>query len=413
MNPARSSDALLAVALATVDFQGILREANAGFLRLISLDGQSPQGTRVAQFFIQPDFATLLRAPTNEEGLVHDGLLTIGEYSGQTCSLRARIWRDGDVLRLVAEHDIEDLERLNATVLALNEDYTQAQLELAQANLKLQQSETRLKQTVAELQLTNTRLVETQKILVEAEKMASLGVLVAGVAHEINTPLGVSLGAASMLQMRSKEIAARFVVRSMTQTDLIHYFEVVETSTSLVCRNLERIGQLVASFREMAVLNKPQAKVRFRLKACIDNVILSFGERLPRDRILVRVECDPDLEIDSLPGDWTSILTNLIDNSLKHGFRERGQGNIQIHVKSDGRQLQLDYGDDGTGMATEVRERVFDPFYTTDLQRGMGLGMHLVFNLVTQCLDGSISCDSTPGGGAHFMIEVPLAAGDD
>lgn len=405
MTPAHALDTLLAVALARVDLQGKLREANAGFLHLVPLEGISPSGARVDPFFIQPDFVTLLHASVADDGLIHDGLLTLGEFTGQTRSLRARIWREGDTLRLVAEHDIDDLERLNSTVSALNVSYAQTQIELAQANLKLQQ-------TVADLQLTNTRLVETQQKLVEAEKMASLGVLVAGVAHEINTPLGVSLGATSTLQYKSREIAARFGARTMTQSDLQRHFEMTEASTRLVCSNLDRIGQLVTTFQEMAVLNKPQTSVRFGLKALFDNVILSFGERLPRDRITVRIACDPDLEIESYLSDWASILTNLIDNSIKHGFRDRTQGVIEIHARRDGRQLRVDYRDDGAGLTKHALQQLFEPFFTTDPQKGIGLGMHLVFNLITQRLRGSISCDSAPGEGVRFTIEVPVAAED-
>ena len=410
MTPTHALDTLLAIAVASVDLQGKLREANAGFLHLVPLDGISPSGAHVAPFFIQPDFVTLLHAPVAADGLIHDDLLTLGEFTGQTRSLRARIWREGDALRLVAEHDIDDLERLNSTVSALNVSYAQTQIELAQANLKLQQREARLQQTVADLQLTNTRLVETQRKLVEAEKMASLGVLVAGVAHEINTPLGVSLGATSTLQCKSREIAARFGARTMTQSDLQRHFEMIEASTRLVCSNLDRIGQLVTTFQEMAVLNKPQIKVRFGLKAFLDNVILSFGERLPRDRIAVCIECDPDLEIESYLSDWASILTNLIDNSIKHGFRDRAQGVIEIRARSDGRRLLVNYRDDGAGLTENALQQLFDPFFTTDPQKGIGLGMHLVFNLITQRLRGSISCDSAPGQGARFTIEVPLPA---
>lgn len=403
MTPTHALDTLLAIAVASVDLEGKLREANAGFLHLVPLDGISPSGARVAPFFIQPDFVTLLNAPVADDGLIHDGLLTLGEFTGQTRSLRARIWREGDVLRLVAEHDIDDLERLNSTVSALNVSYAQTQIELAQANLKLQQ-------TVADLQRTNTRLVETQQKLVEAEKMASLGVLVAGVAHEINTPLGVCLGATSTLQYTSREIAARFDARTMTQSDLQRHLEMTEVSTRLVCSNLDRIGRLVTTFQEMAVLNKPQTKLRFGLKAFLDNVILSFGEQLPREHIAVRIACDPDLEIESYLSDWTRILTNLIDNSIKHGFRNRTQGVIEIHTQSDGRRLQLSYGDDGAGLTENALQQLFDPFFTTDPQKGIGLGMHLVFNLITQRLGGSISCNSAPGQGAHFTIEVPLPA---
>ena len=125
-------------------------------------------------------------------------------------------------------------------------------------------------------------------------------------------------------------------------------------------------------------------------------------------RVELRLNCDEALEIDSIPGDWASIFTNLFSNSLQHGFRGRDHGRIEIEVVLRERRLTIDYSDDGTGMAPETRKRVFDPFFTTDLQHGMGLGMHIVYNLVTQRFGGEIACDSEPGAGAHFHIEVPL-----
>jgi two-component system, cell cycle response regulator len=132
---------LLAVVAAAMDENGTLIEANAGFLRLIKVEGPQPIGTSVARFFIQPDFATLIRAQDSADGEIHRGLLTMGDYMGHTRSLRARVWRVDGRLRVLAEYDIEELERLNYTVLELNREYANAQLELAHANLRLQQRE--------------------------------------------------------------------------------------------------------------------------------------------------------------------------------------------------------------------------------------------------------------------------------
>ena len=121
----------------------------------------------------------------------------------------------------------------------------------------------------------------------------------------------------------------------------------------------------------------------------------------------MKLDCDDALEIDSIPGDWASIFTNLFTNSLQHGFRGRDHGRIEVAVALREGRLTVDYSDNGIGMAPETRQRVFDPFFTTDLQQGMGLGMHIAYNLVTQRFGGEIACDSEPGTGAHFHIEVP------
>lgn len=244
--------------------------------------------------------------------------------------------------------------------------------------------------------------------LLEAEKMASLSILVAGVAHEINTPLGVGLTAASTLQQQSRKLTQNFAERSMTQSDLTHYLDTAASCTGLILGNLERIGQLVDAFRQVAVGGKSDTeKHATRLRDCIAEVIRSLGDRFPADRIAVNIQCEADLEITSQPGDWASIFTNLIGNSLKHGFKGRERGIIDIEVVKEAHKLRVDYRDDGVGMAPESLARVFDPFYTTDLQQGMGLGMHLVFNLITHRMGGSIECESPVGHGIHFHIEIP------
>ena len=384
---------LLAVTWALLNEQGELIEANAGFLRLASLAGTPPPKTNIAHLLIQPDFPALLRARPDRHGLVYQGLLTMGEYTGQTRTLRARVWREPEGLRILAEYDIEDLERLNTAILKLNHDYTQAQVELAQANLKLQ--------------ATNTRLRETQKKLVEAEKMASLGVLVAGVAHEINTPLGVCLSAASALQDQSSLIAASFASRSMTQADLTRYLDSSGQSSALIGRNLDRIGRLIDSFRQVAVGGRSLEKQSCRLRECLEQVVCSLAVSLLAGRVVVQIDCAADLLAVGSTEDWSSIFSNLLGNSLKHGFKGREQGRIAVEVKHDAKGLRVSYSDDGIGLALESLARIFDPFFTTDLQHGMGLGMHLVYNLITHRLGGSITCASPPGSGVHVHIEVP------
>lgn len=389
-----SLEPLLAVATATLDEHGALVDANAGFLRLADLSGTPQAGTRVDSIFIQPDFATLVRAQPDADGRVHLGLLTIGDYAGQTRTLHARIWREGTHLRLLAEYDIAGLERLNTTVLDLNRDYAQAQTELAQTNLKLQS--------------TNIQLKETQKKLVEAGKMASLGILVAGVAHEINTPLGVGLLAVGSLNDQSSDLAKRFAARNMTQKDLTQYLDMAGTSTDLIRQNLERIARLIKAFRQVAVQGEPSEKSMVRLRDFLDDVIRSHGGRLPTDRVTVQIDCAADLEIKSDAAGLNNIFINLIGNSLQHGFKGRERGVIDIRVTQNAKKLRIDYRDDGVGMSPEALARVFDPFFTTDLQNGMGLGMHLVYNLITHLMGGSIKCESQPGRGVCFHIELPL-----
>jgi signal transduction histidine kinase len=401
-------DSLTAVVAASIDQTGLLLDANEGFCRLINIKQESIAGVRADFFFIQPAFSELINNPPNAEGELHRGLLTIGNYMGQTRSLKARIWRKGNRLQLLAEHDVGSLEQLNNRVLQLNQDYAKSQFELSQVNLKLKQRELELEQSLVELKATNLNLKATQKQLVEAEKMAALGMMVAGVAHEINTPLGVSLGSASLLARQTQALSQRFSERSMTQSDLKNFLNDASQEAALIHSNLNRIGRLTDRFRELAIDSRQTTKSRFKLKTCLEDTITSLRSLIQTQHVNVLVNCDNSLEVQSYASDWVSIFTNLLTNSLQHGFKDRDKGNINVTITTTRQQLVVDYTDDGVGLSAETQARIFDPFFTTDLQHGMGLGMHLTYNLITQQMHGSISCLNPAGQGVHFHIEIPL-----
>ena len=394
-------DDLLAVASATFNHQGLLLAANAGFLQLVKLDKAALNDCYADQFFIQPDFATLLNSLPNAAGKVFSGLLIIGPYADKTHTLKARVWHENNTLYLLAEYDIQASEQLNDTVLALNQDYAKAQFDITQTNLKLKQRE-------LELENTLTKLKATQKHLVEAEKMASLGVMVAGVAHEINSPLGVCIGSASLLAQQTQTLALGFAEKRMTQSDLNNFLSKALQETALMHSNLERIGRLTDRFRQLAVGNSGVTKSGFNLRKCLDDVITSLHSQLLDKQVDVQLLCDTHLEIVSFASDWTCIFNNLILNSVRHGFKGRQHGTIKIRITHEHKRLRVDYADDGIGLSQDSIARIFDPFFTTDLQQGMGVGMHMLYNIITQQMQGHIVCDSLLLNGAHFNIEIPL-----
>jgi len=243
--------------------------------------------------------------------------------------------------------------------------------------------------------------------LVEAEKMASLGVMVAGVAHEVNTPVGVAMIAVSTLQDRTATLAERFAQRSMTHADLSRYLDDADQSAALVRSSLDRIARLTKAFRQVAIDGEAPQRQPMRVRRCIDEVVQAYAEQLARSRVRVELECDDALEVESYPDDWSTILSNLVSNSLRHGFKGRDSGRIDVRAGVRGETLVVEYEDDGVGIAPQARARIFDPFFTTDMQNGTGLGMHLVYNLVVHRMRGRIDCVARPGGGARFVIEVP------
>lgn len=258
---------------------------------------------------------------------------------------------------------------------------------------------------ISALALENAR---TRSRLAQAEKMASLGVLVAGVAHEINTPVGVCLTAITTLEAQANRLAGLFATRAMKQSDLSEYLKTAEHGSQLILKNLDRIIRLMDSFRRIAVEKQPPVKKRFVLRRLVESVIAEFREANDAVAPEVRIECDPELIMNSFAGDLASILSNLYSNSLHHGFKDRPGGHVWIEAHSNGSEIVLDYRDDGAGLSDEARQKIFDPFFTTDMQKGMGLGMHLVYNLVKFRFGGSITLQDAACG-VHFRIRLPIA----
>ena len=299
---------------------------------------------------------------------------------------------NGKGFALLFAHDDQELGRIVIDGLAF-EQHRERYLNLALAM-----------SGVCALALDSAR---TRKRLVEAEKMASLGVMVAGIAHEINTPIGVAMLAASTVQRETLKLSESFAERRMTQSSLQAFLNDAESQVGLISSNLHRVGKLIDAFRQVAVNGLPQVKTSMRLARCIRDVVTSFGDRIRGQQFTVHVNCEETLEIESYPGDWASIFTNLISNSIQHGFKGRNQGRMDIVTTHSANKLLITYTDDGVGLSPDARSRIFDPFFTTDLQNGMGLGMHLVYNLVTQRMGGTINCQESFANGAAFHIEVP------
>ncbi|MFC5530941.1 sensor histidine kinase [Cohnella yongneupensis] len=253
---------------------------------------------------------------------------------------------------------------------------------------------------------------QTQKQLVESEKMVALGNLVAGVSHEINTPIGIGVTAVSYMDEKSKEFLAMYAANKMKRSDLEEYLRMIQDTTGMIQTNLFRASELIRSFKQVAVDSSAQTKRRFKLKAYIQEVLVSLQPNLKKTKHHVSVTGPEEIELFTDPGAISQLFTNLIMNSLIHAYQADDEGRIEIRLSEHNGKVTLRYSDDGKGMPPEVVDQIFNPFFTTNRGGGgTGLGMHIVYNLVVQSLGGTIACDSQLGQGTAFTIQIPIQEG--
>ncbi|MFB0999816.1 MAG: ATP-binding protein, partial [Colwellia sp.] len=266
-----------------------------------------------------------------------------------------------------------------------------------------------LKNSNNELLSTLEKLHQFQGQLVESEKMASLGDMVAGLAHEVNTPIGLGVTASTLLSDRLFEIKKAFDDKTLKSSQLKKFLIEGEENTAIIYRNLKRAAELITRFKKVAVDQASEETRTFNIKQLFDDVLLTLAPQIKPLPYLINIDCPNELIITSKPGPINQIMINLILNSITHGFDEREHGVITIQVSVSSDILAIDYKDDGKGIAPSIVNKIFEPFTTTKRgSGGSGLGLHLVYNLVTQGLGGNISFNSEIESGVHFKISLPI-----
>ncbi|GAB3381947.1 GAF domain-containing sensor histidine kinase [Massilia agri] len=320
--------------------------------------------------------------------LVHEqpyGVLVVQSYDPETMYTKA----DLDLLAFVASHVAVAIARM-------------------QADRKIRKTKEALEEQNAALNEALTRLQLAQAELVRQEKLASLGGLVAGVAHEINTPLGICVTATSHLVQELKLTREELAAGEMTEDSLNSFLDIVDQSLRIMTTNTQRAAALVRSFKQVAVDQSSDDIRNFNLGAYLNEVLLSLQPKLKGRPVKVSVDCPKDLVLDSFPGAVSQIVTNMVVNSLVHGFERDQAGKIDIRVKEEGGEVVFDYADDGAGMDQEALEKLFDPFFTTKRgSGGSGLGAHILYNLVTGALGGTVRVESEPGKGLRYHLTFP------
>lgn len=247
--------------------------------------------------------------------------------------------------------------------------------------------------------------------LIEQEKMASLGGIVSGVAHEINTPLGIGVTISSYLGKITAELEASFNAGNLSKNKLKEFIGSNLESLGILETNLARAADLVNSFKKISVNQSTEEMTTFNLNDYFNMILLSLKHEYKNKDFEIAVECDPEIKIFSYPGVYSQIFTNFLMNSFIHGFKGRDSGKIVIKAAllAAENRLVITYKDNGLGIPPEVLDRVFEPFYTTNRANGgSGLGLYIVYNLVGQKLNGFINCHSTVGEGTTFVLDVPI-----
>ncbi len=325
------------------------------------------------------------------------------------------LMRQPQHLQRIVEERTRALEETNDELLMEIHERQQAEESLVAARKELERRviERTAKLSAANLALTDALAATENAIeqLIQSEKLAALGGLVAGVAHEINTPVGVGVTAVSYLEEMTGKIIRDLEANRLKKSSLEKYLSLAAEATHSIHCNLRRASEMIHSFKQVAVDQSSEGRRRFDFNEYLDEILLSLRPKLKKSSHQIRIECPQKLEIDSYPGAFSQILSNLLFNSFHHAFDEGIQGEILIRVSRHDEMLQLHYGDNGRGMDREMLGRIFDPFYTTKRgQGGSGLGMHIVYNLVTRSLGGKIFSTSAPGKGTSFDIIIPLTA---
>jgi PAS domain S-box-containing protein len=254
-------------------------------------------------------------------------------------------------------------------------------------------------------------LRQAMERIIESEKLASLGSIVAGVAHELNTPIGNMMVMASALGERIGDIAKSANEGKLSKSAFNHFSDECVNASGILVRSAQRASVLVESFKNISVDQTSRRRRAFDLRDTMTDILITLGTLMRHAGLASELRVPPDICMDSFPGDLEQIFSNLIINTIRHGIAQRGSGKISIDAAQGVDRVRIVYQDDGVGIAPALHKKVFEPFYTTTLgQGGSGLGMFIVHNLVHGVFHGDIELDSDVGKGLRITLSLPLVA---
>lgn len=274
--------------------------------------------------------------------------------------------------------------------------------------VKVEDRTKQLKQSNKDLKKSMIELKQAQENLIESEKMAGLGELVAGVAHEINTPVGLSLTGITHFMSMAEELSKHYEKDELSEEEFEEFINTSKELSSSINVNLQKTAQLVRSFKQVAVDQSSDEQRVFNLLEYINEILVSLNNVTKKTKIKVEVTCPTNIMMNSYPGAISQILTNLIINCLKHAYDKDEENVIEINVHEKNEVIYLTFRDYGKGVPSENMSKIFNPFFTTCREDGgSGLGLSIIYNLITTKLEGSILCESKENEGTVFKIELP------
>ena len=300
------------------------------------------------------------------------------------------------------------LERSESDRAELETNKEKDETLLRKVILELKTSQQELNEKSGQLERTLDELNAAQDELIQSAKMAALGELVAGISHEINTPIGVSVTAASHLRVISKEFRQAVEDKQLTLSHANKFAREADESADMILRNLQRAAELVRDFKQVAVDRSFEGPREFNLSEYLNSIMTSISSPIKKRGIRTEINGPEDLNIYSDPGLLSQVITNLVMNSLTHAYEGLDNGLILINFYHSDENFNIDYQDNGCGIEAAHLEKIFDPFFTTRRGRGgSGLGLNIVYNIVVTKLQGSISCESERGVGTCFKLKLP------
>ncbi len=398
---------LAPVPLSVTNRDGVIIAANLALLRAIHVERDAVLGKTAADisYWESEQERRRMQLLYRQSGALRGDIAAVRLGDGSAGSVA--VWSSS--LSLAGE------QAVIWALLDLTEELN-AKRALKELNISL---ETRVEERSAALACANAdlsaaldNLRRTQHDLLAAEKMASLGSLVAGIAHELNTPIGNSLLAATTLADRVAEFTRLSESGAMRRSILVAHLEETKQASDLIAGSLHRAADLISSFKQVAVDQTSDQRRRFDLLLVLQDTLATYLPRLRRAHCVASLDVRPGLQMDSYPGSLCQVINNLINNALAHAFDQGRHGSMIIVARElDGDEIELRVGDDGAGMSENVLRHVFDPFFTTKMgQGGTGLGMNIVYNIVTAVLGGRIEIDTAPGEGTLIRIVMPRVA---